>query len=323
MSKVELYPTETSLVRQDPAVDGTLIVGSDEMAGRLYKELIKLDPRGRVRVVQHQELGRTANLGRVSSIIVADHQLQAGSELAEALIDCKLRGVKVETAAECFEKRNRKIWIEGVFPEWLIFARGFNPSRLSLAFKRSFDFLLSIALLLLTAPLMLLIAAAIKFDSCGPALFSQERVGLLGKKFNVFKFRSMRVDAEQASGPVWARDNDDRITKVGRFLRKTRLDELPQVFNVLRGEMSFVGPRPERPYFVDLLNEKIRYYDLRHYVKPGITGWAQVMYPYGASVEDSYNKLQYDLYYAKNISLSLDLLVLLKTIRVVIAGEGR
>jgi lipopolysaccharide/colanic/teichoic acid biosynthesis glycosyltransferase len=170
---------------------------------------------------------------------------------------------------------------------------------------------------------MIVVAIIIKLETPGPAIFSQERVGLLGKGFSVHKFRSMRQDAERKTGPTWAKENDDRITRVGRFLRRVRLDELPQVWNVVRGDMSFIGPRPERPYFVDLLNSRIRYYDLRHYVKPGITGWAQVMYPYGASVEDAYRKLQYDLYYAKNISLHLDLLILLKTIKVVFSGQGR
>jgi sugar transferase (PEP-CTERM system associated) len=292
------------------------------MTGRLYKELIKLESPKRVRVIQYKELLRT-DLARIASIVVADSQIEAGSELAEALINCKLRGVNVETAADCFEKRNRKIWIEGVSPEWLIFAKGFNPSRLCLGLKRLFDLILAIVLILLTAPLMLAIAAIIKLDSAGPAVFSQERIGLRGRRFTLFKFRSMRLDAEKTSGPTWARNNDDRITRIGRFLRKARLDELPQIFNVFRGEMSFVGPRPERPYFVDLLTGKIPYYDVRHYVKPGITGWAQVMYPYGASVEDAYNKLQYDLYYVKNISFGLDVLVMLKTIKVVVSGEGR
>ena len=170
---------------------------------------------------------------------------------------------------------------------------------------------------------MVLIAIVVKLETPGPAIFSQERVGLRGKRFIVYKFRSMRQDAERKTGPTWAKENDDRITRLGAFLRKSRCDELPQVWNVLRGDMSFIGPRPERPYFVDLLKSKIRYYDLRHYVKPGITGWAQVMYPYGASIEDAYHKLQYDLYYTKNISLRLDLLILLKTIKVVAAGQGR
>jgi len=170
---------------------------------------------------------------------------------------------------------------------------------------------------------MALVAAAITFESQGPAIFRQERVGLNGRRFTLFKFRSMRQDAEKASGPTWAKEQDDRCTRVGRFIRRCRIDELPQLVNVVRGDMSFVGPRPERPYFVDLLKQNIRYYDLRHYAKPGITGWAQVMYRYGASVEDAYQKLQYDLYYAKNVSIALDLLILLKTIKVVFAREGR
>ena len=173
------------------------------------------------------------------------------------------------------------------------------------------------------SPLMAIIAALIKLDTPGPAIFRQERIGLRGKKFTVYKFRSMRRDAEKQTGPTWAKENDERVTAIGAFLRKCRLDELPQCFNVLKGDMSFIGPRPERPYFVELLKREIRYYDLRHYVKPGITGWAQVMYPYGASIEDAYHKLQYDLYYAKNASFGFDLLTLLKTIKVVFGGKGR
>ena len=169
---------------------------------------------------------------------------------------------------------------------------------------------------------MLLIAAAIKLESPGPSLFAQERVGHHGRTFTLYKFRSMRADAEASSGPVWAGEKDNRVTALGGFIRKCRLDELPQIWNVLRGEMSFVGPRPERPYFVDLLKAHVPFYDLRHYVQPGITGWAQVMYPYGASVEDSYQKLQYDLYYSKHMSLSFDILILLKTVQVVVMGRG-
>ena len=205
----------------------------------------------------------------------------------------------------------------------MIFANGFCPPGIYLFVKRVVDIGLSIALLTITAPLLAIIAVVIKLETPGPAIFSQERVGFLGRRFTVYKFRSMREDAERRTGPIWAKEADDRITRVGAFIRKCRFDELPQIWNVLRGEMSFIGPRPERPYFVDILKEKIRYYELRHYVKPGITGWAQVMYPYGASVEDAYHKLEYDLYYAKNISLSLDLLILLKTIGVVMKGEGR
>jgi exopolysaccharide biosynthesis polyprenyl glycosylphosphotransferase len=231
--------------------------------------------------------------------------------------------VKIETLVDSYEKLSRKIWIQGLSPDWLIFARGFQPSRFYLAAKRVFDIVLGILVLIVTAPLMVLVAAGIKLDSRGPVIFSQERVGLHGQTFIVYKFRSMRQNAEEHIGPTWAKENDDRVTAFGQFLRKCRLDEIPQVFNVLLGQMSFIGPRPERPYFVDLLKAKIRYYDARHYVKPGITGWAQVMYPYGASIEDAYQKLQYDLYYTKNASFRLDLLVLLRTIKVVLKGQGR
>ncbi len=216
-----------------------------------------------------------------------------------------------------------KILIEEITSEHQIFSDGASRSRIYLVTKRILDVALSVFVLAVTAPLMALIAVAIKLESRGPAIFRQERVGFSGQRFTVFKFRSMRQDAEKHSGPIWARENDDRITRVGAILRKCRLDELPQVFNVLKGEMSLIGPRPERPYFVDLLKTKIPHYDLRHKVKPGITGWAQVMYRYGASVEDAFEKLQYDLYYAKHASFRFDLLILLKTFKVVIAGEGR
>ena len=175
----------------------------------------------------------------------------------------------------------------------------------------------------LAAPLMALIAVAIKLNSRGPVLFRQERVGLDARVFVLNKFRSMRHDAEAETGPTWAKEQDSRITAVGRTLRKFRLDELPQAFNVLRGEMSFIGPRPERPCFVEMLRKEIPYYDLRHYVKPGVTGWAQVMYSYGASIEDAYKKMQYDLYYVKHLSLWMDILILFKTARVVLFGHGR
>ena len=185
-------------------------------------------------------------------------------------------------------------------------------------------FVVSAALLIaLTAPLMALIAIAVKLNSRGPVLFRQERVGLDARVFVLNKFRSMRHNAEAETGPTWAKEQDSRITSVGWILRKFRLDELPQAFNVLRGEMSFIGPRPERPCFVEMLRKEIPYYDLRHYVKPGVTGWAQVMYSYGASIEDAYKKMQYDLYYVKHLSLWMDILILFKTARVVLFGHGR
>jgi exopolysaccharide biosynthesis polyprenyl glycosylphosphotransferase len=319
---VVLRPIVRSFGRMDDD-PGTLIVGSEEMARKLYNEIIERDAPENIQIVGYEDLGRLARQHQISRVVVADWDIQHESTAAQILIDLKLRGVQVEGALESFEKATRKIWIEGLSPNRLIFDDGFCPSKVYLGCKRVLDILLALLLLLVSAPLMVLIAIVVKLETPGRPIFSQERVGLLGRRFTVYKFRSMRQDAERKTGPTWAKENDDRITRVGAFLRKARLDELPQVWNVLRGDMSFIGPRPERPYFVDLLKSKIRYYDLRHYVKPGITGWAQVMYPYGASIEDSYHKLQYDLYYTKNISLRLDLLILLKTIKVVVAGQGR
>jgi lipopolysaccharide/colanic/teichoic acid biosynthesis glycosyltransferase len=231
--------------------------------------------------------------------------------------------MEIENEADSFERINRKVWLEGFSADLATVSKGGFLSKTYLGLRRIFDVLLSCALLVIAAPLMVLIALVVKFDSAGPAVFSQERVGLQGKLFMVHKFRSMRQDAERRTGPMWAREDDDRITRVGAFLRKRRLDELPQLWDVLRGHMSFIGPRPERPYFVELLKRKIPHFDVRHNVKPGVTGWAQVMYPYGASVEDAYHKLEYDLYYVKHLSLKLDVLILLKTIAVVARGEGR
>lgn len=319
---VVLRPIVRSFAQRQET-EGAVIVGSETMAKKLYGEIVNQAAAENLHIVDYSALGLLAERERLSRVVVADPQIQQDSEAAQALIDLKLRGVRVESAVESFERASRKIWVEGLSDERLIFADGFSSSKVYLAAKRMLDIILSLVVLTLTAPVMAIVAIAIKLETPGPAIFSQERMGLLGRRFTVYKFRSMRQDAEEHTGPTWAKQDDDRVTRIGAFIRKCRLDELPQMWNVLRGEMSFIGPRPERPYFVDLLKSKIRYYDLRHYVKPGITGWAQVMYPYGASIEDSYHKLEYDLYYAKNISLRLDLLVLLKTIGVVIKGQGR
>lgn len=319
---IVLRPIVRSIARRQET-EGTVIVGSQAMARKLYSEIVDQETAENLRVTEYSDLPRLVQQGNVSRVVIADPEIQQDSDAAKALIDLKLRGIKIETALETFERTNRKIWIEGLSTNRLIFAEGFCASKVYLALKRALDVILSAILVVITGPLMAIIAIAIKLDTPGPAIFSQERVGCLGRRFTVHKFRSMRQDAERHTGPTWAKENDDRITRVGAILRKCRLDELPQIWNVLRGEMSFIGPRPERPYFVDLLKTKIRYFDLRHYVKPGITGWAQVMYPYGASVEDAHHKLEYDLYYAKNVSFRLDILILLKTIGVVIKGEGR
>ncbi len=239
------------------------------------------------------------------------------------LLRIKTTGVHVNEISTFLERETGRVDLDSVNPSWLIFSDGFSSGRmLSAAFKRLFDIAASLLLLVLALPVILLTAIAVKLESKGPAFYRQQRVGLYGVPFDCIKLRSMRQDAEVAGKAVWAEKDDPRITRIGRFIRKCRIDELPQCWSVLKGEMSFVGPRPERPQFVDDLETKLPYFAERHMVKPGITGWAQINYPYGASIEDSRQKLEYDLYYAKNYSPFLDLLILLQTIRVVLWPEG-
>jgi len=245
-----------------------------------------------------------------------------GAFPAEDLLECRLRGIRVEDWPSFYEKQTGKILVTDMRPSWLIFSDGFVKTRMTQALKRAVDVVLAAVGLLVALPVMGLVALAIKLESRGPALFRQERVGQNGRIFVLNKFRSMRVDAERGSGAVWASAHDPRVTRVGRVIRKTRLDELPQLVNVLLGTMSFIGPRPERPEFVQLLQQRIPFYMERLAVKPGLSGWAQVRYPYGASVEDALEKLQYDLYYIKNLSPFLDLLILLSTVQVVLFGRG-
>jgi sugar transferase (PEP-CTERM system associated) len=216
-----------------------------------------------------------------------------------------------------------RILLENLKPSWLIFSDGFRKSWVTRVIKRLTGIAISVVGLVVTAPVMLVVAALIRLESPGPIFFKQERVGQDGKVFTLFKFRSMRTDAEKDGHPVWAGENDPRVTRVGALIRKTRVDEIPQLWNVLKGDMAIVGPRPERPYFVEKLRHVIPYYDQRHTVKPGITGWAQVRYPYGASVQDAVEKLQYDLFYIKHMSLVFDLSILFETIKVIIFGRGR
>ena len=239
------------------------------------------------------------------------------------LLRIKTTGVHVNEISTFLERETGRVDLDSVNPSWLIFSDGFSSGRmLSGVFKRLFDIAASLMLIVLTAPLVLATAIAIKLESSGPILYRQRRVGLYNVGFDIVKLRSMRVDAEVNGKAVWAEKDDPRITRIGRIIRKLRIDELPQAWSVLKGEMSFVGPRPERPQFVDDLEQQLPYYAERHMVKPGITGWAQINYPYGASIEDSRQKLEYDLYYAKNYSPFLDLLILLQTIRVVLWPEG-
>ena len=239
------------------------------------------------------------------------------------LVRIKTTGVHVNEISTFLERETGRVDLDSVNPSWLIFSDGFSSGRMfSSAFKRLFDIGASLLLLALTLPLILVTAIVVKLDSKGPAFYRQRRVGLYNQGFDIVKLRSMRVDAEVPGNAVWAEKDDPRITRIGRIIRKLRIDELPQCWSVLKGEMSFVGPRPERPQFVEDLEQKLPYYAERHMVKPGITGWAQINYPYGASIEDSRQKLEYDLYYAKNYSPFLDVLILLQTIRVVLWPEG-
>ena len=238
------------------------------------------------------------------------------------LLDCKLQGVRVVDMAAHFEKTLGQIRLDSVSAGWLIFGDGFSQGLWRTVVKRLFDVVCALVLLVLAAPIILVTGLLILLESGGPVLYLQERVGLNGRLFNVVKFRSMRTDAEQDGQPRWASAQDERVTRLGRLLRKLRIDELPQLFSVLNGDMSLVGPRPERPYFVDRLTQEIPYFAVRQSVKPGVTGWAQVRYHYGSSVEDAAEKLQYDLYYVKNHTLFLDLVILFETIGVVLTAKG-
>ncbi|MEO7494784.1 MAG: TIGR03013 family XrtA/PEP-CTERM system glycosyltransferase [Massilia sp.] len=263
-----------------------------------------------------------ANKYNVAEIVVAVQNRRGGFPIKE-LLDCKLQGLKVTDAATFFERETCQIRVDSLQPSWLVFGGGFDQSYIRTFMKRGFDLICSTLILVATFPIMLITAAAIYLEDGAPVFYSQERVGRDGKSFKVRKFRSMGNDAEKGGKPQWAAQNDPRVTRIGNFIRKTRIDELPQILNVFAGEMSFVGPRPERPYFVEQLIEVVPYYNVRHSIKPGITGWAQVRYGYGSSAEDALQKLQYDLYYVKNNSLFLDVLILIDTLKVVLFRSGR
>lgn len=333
-----VYAAHSSIQAQ--AKTKVLIFGSGEAAKTVGMTLKAADPHvhivgyfagpnesqievARAELIEPQgSLTETALSLGVDEIVVALSERRGGSMPMRQLLDCKLYGIKVVDIATYFEKTLAQIKISHVNAGWLIFGDGFNQGVLRTAVKRVSDIISSALILLLTLPLMLITALAVKLESRGPVFYRQERVGLNGRPFQVIKFRSMRTDAEKDGKPRWASKNDDRVTRVGRFIRRVRIDELPQLINVLKGEMSMVGPRPERQYFVDELVAKIPYFAVRHSVKPGVTGWAQVRYEYGSTVEDSIEKLQYDLYYVKNHTLFLDLLIMLETVAVVLTGKG-
>lgn len=269
-----------------------------------------------------QSLAALVREQRVDEIIVAVREQRGGVMPMDQLVMCRSQGIRVMDLAGFYERTKAEVHVDSLKASWLVYGHGFVQGVGRRFAKRVFDIVTSSILLVLTAPLLLLTALAIKLDSPGPVFYRQERVGLGGRSFWCIKLRSMRTDAEKDGVARWATKNDSRVTRVGAFIRKTRIDELPQLISVLRGEMSMVGPRPERPSFVEELRKAIPYYDLRHSIKPGLTGWAQVRYSYGASLEDARRKHQFDLYYVKNNSLWLDLIVLIETVTVVLFREG-
>jgi sugar transferase (PEP-CTERM system associated) len=256
----------------------------------------------------------------IDEIVIATQE-RRGKLPVKDLLTCRLSGITVLDYSTFVERETGQVDLDSLNPSWLIFSDGFIGGNIDHALKRTFDVAVSLMIVAFSAPILLVTAIVILVTDPGPVFYRQQRIGLHGKPFNIIKFRSMRIDAERG-GPQWAGQNDSRITPIGRIIRATRIDEIPQVLNVLKGDMSFVGPRPERGVFVDALTEEIPYYSERHQMKPGITGWAQLNYPYGASVEDARKKLQYDLYYVKNYSIFLDLLIIIQTVRVVLWPHG-
>jgi sugar transferase (PEP-CTERM system associated) len=266
-------------------------------------------------------LMEVAGSQRVHRVIVAMPD-RRGTFPVEQLLQLRLNGVRIEEATSWLEKISGRIEVEQLYPSWLIFAEGFRFSTSFNIMRRALSMVVSLVLLLVVLPFLPFVILAIKLDSKGPVLYRQKRVGRAGNPFFCYKFRTMRQDAEADTGPTWAGDDDPRITRIGKFLRTSRIDEIPQLWCVFKGDMGFVGPRPERPEFVEWLTKEIPYYGVRHAVRPGITGWAQVRYKYGNTIEDAKEKLQYDLFYIKNASLGLDILIMFQTIKIVLLGRG-
>ena len=322
------------LVQQPFMQEKVYVLGNGERAQRLVQGLrqrkeLGVDVAGwsgnvegaltREAVAAH--LMEQARAHRVHRVIVAMPD-RRGTFPVQELLQLRLHGVRVEEATSWLEKISGRIEVEQLYPSWLIFADGFRFSTSFNLMRRALSTAMALVLLLVVLPILPFVILAIKLDSKGPVLYRQKRVGRAGHTFFCYKFRTMRQDAEADTGPTWAGDEDPRITRVGRFLRKTRIDEIPQLWCVFMGDMAFVGPRPERPEFVEWLTKEIPYYVVRHAVRPGITGWAQVRYKYGNTIEDAKQKLQYDLYYIKNASLGLDLVIMFQTIKTVLLGRG-
>ncbi len=331
----------TWLLRRPLFGSRILIVGADHAGAQLAREILSrrhlgyhiigfLDDDPKLlgtSIVNPSVIGTTADALRLAkdhhaNMIVVALRDKRGKLNIDDLLSCKNNGIPVEDASPFIERLTGKLSLETLRKSWLVFSQGFVSDRLTLALKRTIDIVFALLLILLTSPFMILAALAILVSSPGPVVFRQRRVGLRGRVFTLWKFRSMVARAEAPGQPRWATENDPRITPVGRFLRKSRLDELPQLWNVLAGHMSLVGPRPERPVFVERLKGHSSYYHLRHEVRPGITGWAQIMAPYASSVEQSMDKLEFDLFYIKNLSVWLDLTIVLSTARIVVLGRG-
>lgn len=327
------------IVHASPLRRKVMVVGSGDAVTGLVEYLNSEDARrtmtfaglyptlretadGQRRETDYDDLPRTIEALGVDEVVIAARERRGGVLPLRQLLDCKLRGVKVLDTVSFYERERGVLKIDDLRASWLVFGQGFDQGLFRDIVKRVFDIIVAAVLLVLTLPLVLLASLAIIVESGRPVLFRQERVGEHGHMFTMYKLRSMRRTAEREGLPQFATANDARVTTVGRFIRATRIDELPQLVNVLLGDMSFVGPRPERPFFVEKLREQVPYYEMRHSVKPGLTGWAQVRFRYGASLEDSQTKLQYDLYYVKNHSLFLDLLILVETMQVVLMRKG-
>ncbi len=322
------------LIQQPYMQEKVYVLGTGERAQRLVQGLgqsreLGIDVTGwsgnvegaLTREATAAHLMEMAAAHRVHRVIVAMPDRRGSIPLQE-LLQLRLNGVRIEEATSWLEKMSGRIEVEQLYPSWLIFAEGFRFSSSFNLMRRALSTLMSLILLLVVLPILPFVILAIKLDSKGPVLYRQKRVGRAGHIFSCYKFRTMRQDAEADTGPTWAGDDDPRITRIGKFLRASRLDEIPQLWCVFKGDMAFVGPRPERPEFVEWLTKEIPYYGVRHAVRPGITGWAQIRYKYGNSVEDAKQKLQYDLFYIKNASLGLDILIMLQTIKIVLLGRG-
>jgi sugar transferase (PEP-CTERM system associated) len=322
------------LVQLPILVERVYVLGTGERAQRLVQGL-RQNPETGVEVaswtgklegaVTRDSVGAhlmdVVHRQKVHRVIVAMPD-RRGTIPMQELLELRMQGIKIEEATSWLEKMSGKIEVENLYPSWLIFGDGFRRSAIFIAMRRILSTFISLIGLMLTLPLLPLIMLAVRLDSEGPVFYTQTRVGKGGKLFKVVKFRTMRQDAEAANGAQWAGDNDPRVTRVGKILRTTRLDEIPQMWCVLKGDMAFVGPRPERPEFIALLSKEIPFYGVRHMVRPGVTGWAQIKYKYGSTIDDAREKLQYDLFYIKNASIGLDLLIMFQTIKTVLLRRG-